>query len=137
MTATLNRSWPLHTLQHAERPSKDGATFCLAFGSSSSSSSGDAAGSGEGSDGTPLLTWEAQTPLICKVSYKEHICTDHYCSCGALQLDCASEHTCMYVYVLCMQCTTSCMRKVMLQPAQWSHYSFITAQGLCQAVFDA
>jgi hypothetical protein len=72
MTATLNRSWPLHTLQHAERPSKDGATFCLAFGASSSSS-GDAAGS-EGSDGTPLLTWEAQTPLICKVSYKGHMC---------------------------------------------------------------
>eukprot|EP00953_Heterococcus_sp_UTEX-ZZ885_P024440 13366-Heterococcus_DN1.PRE.8 len=82
MTATLNRSWPLHTLQHAERPSKDGATFCLAFGASSSSSSGDAAGS-EGSDGTPLLTWEAQTPLICKC---------------ITRLDCVSAHmyVCMY-----------------------------------------
>jgi hypothetical protein len=83
MTATLNRSWPLHTLQHAERPSKDGATFCLAFDASSSSSDASGISGGESSDGTPLLTWEAQTPLICKVcdlniinirSYI-HICT--------------------------------------------------------------
>jgi hypothetical protein len=73
MTATLNRSWPLHTLQHAERPSKDGATFCLAFGASSSSDAiAGMSSSGEGSDGTPLLTWEAQTPLICKVCVITH-----------------------------------------------------------------